>query len=58
MQYILLQETYGKSKETSLWLIFSTFVSLLDLIFKSTQICQQIWELYKIDQLSLISKDN
>ena len=42
---IWLQENYGKSEETSLCLIFSTFVSLSGLIFQSTQICQHICEL-------------
>ena len=40
---ILLHETCGKSEETSLCLIFSTFVSLSGLAFKSTQICQKIY---------------
>ena len=40
---ILLQETYGKREETSVSLIFSTFVSLSGLVFKSTQICQKIY---------------
>ena len=40
---ILLQETCGKREETSVSLIFSTFVSLSGLVFKSTQICQKIY---------------
>ena len=41
---ILLQETCGKSEETSLCLIFTmSDVSLSGLVFKSSQICQKIY---------------
>ena len=39
----IFQENYGV--QTSLSMIFRTFTSLSGLIFKTTQICQQVCEL-------------